>query len=85
MHVWMYYVLALCLYCFIRFLVFSLCFIPIILMCGCRILIKITYLLTLNLRFCMRMGHDPRLSGTERRSTSELGLRLFNVTPSAAR
>ena len=45
MYVWMYYVIALCLYCFIRFLAFSLCFIPIIMMCGCRILIKITYLI----------------------------------------
>ena len=42
----MYYVLALCLYCFYSLFGFLVMFIPTILMCSCRILIKITYLLT---------------------------------------
>jgi len=39
------FLLCVCIV-FIHSSAFSLCFIPIILMCSCRILIKITYLLT---------------------------------------
>ena len=42
--VWMYFVLALCLYCFYSLFSFLVMFYYIILMCSCRILIKITYL-----------------------------------------
>jgi len=64
MYVWMYCIMFLLCVCivFIRFSAFSLCFIPIILMCGCRILIKITYLLTVSTSFHSTFNTLPVLS-----------------------
>jgi len=43
MYVWMYYVLALCLYCFYSLFSFLVMFYSYYIGGSCRILIKITY------------------------------------------
>ena len=73
---------------FIHSSAFSLCFIPIILMCSCRILIKITYLLTYLLNYfceCVTIFLTFCSSAIGDRSLSIAGPSLWNSLPVALR